>query len=373
MGILSTTSTRRRQLRSTVASTIALAATAAMATTALTVASPAAGAGSLAPATDTVVSGEVSAQDAADALAYWTPERMASAQPADLVGRVTSITATGSLPSGPAVTIPGTLPSLPDLGLSDHSSDRETRTASAPTIAREVPRPYTNTPDIMNGRVFFTMYDTLGRSHGDWACSGTSTVSAGRALVWTAGHCIHGGAGYSWHRNWVFVPAYSSTNPGDAPFGTWTQRYHSTLTSWVNNSDLSVDLGAATVNRVNNVLLSDRIGAQGIGFNDSRSITFHSYGYPGEAPFNGLDQYRCDSAQTKSEDAGSGPDTIGIRCDMTGGSSGGGWVARPGSNGIGYVESVNSYGYPGDKNTMYGPYHGSSALNLYNAVKDRTA
>jgi hypothetical protein len=54
-----------------------------------------------------------------------------------------------------------------------------------------------------------------------------------------------------------------------------------------------------------------------------------------------------------------------IDCDMTGGSSGGGWIVG------GNVHSVNSYKYTFDPNSMYGPYHGQGAADLYNAVRNR--
>ena len=50
---------------------------------------------------------------------------------------------------------------------------------------------------------------------------------------------------------------------------------------------------------------------------------------------------------------------MGIGCDMTGGSSGGGWVVGN------TVLSVNSYGYTTEPNVMYGPYQDSVAQNLY--------
>ena len=50
---------------------------------------------------------------------------------------------------------------------------------------------------------------------------------------------------------------------------------------------------------------------------------------------------------------------MGIDCDMTGGSSGGGWIAN------GSVVSVNSYGYTTLPNVMFGPYQGSVAQSLY--------
>ena len=53
---------------------------------------------------------------------------------------------------------------------------------------------------------------------------------------------------------------------------------------------------------------------------------------------------------------------MAIRCDMTGGSSGGGWIVG------GNVYSVNSYGYLTQPNVMYGPYQGSVAQQLYTSA-----
>jgi hypothetical protein len=50
---------------------------------------------------------------------------------------------------------------------------------------------------------------------------------------------------------------------------------------------------------------------------------------------------------------------MGIDCDMTGGSSGGGWIAGGG------VASVNSYGYTTLPNVMFGPYQGTVSQSLY--------
>ena len=55
---------------------------------------------------------------------------------------------------------------------------------------------------------------------------------------------------------------------------------------------------------------------------------------------------------------------MGIGCDMTGGSSGGGWITTVG--GVVGVGSVNSYHYQSLKNVMFGPYQGDVAQALYN-------
>jgi hypothetical protein len=53
---------------------------------------------------------------------------------------------------------------------------------------------------------------------------------------------------------------------------------------------------------------------------------------------------------------------MGIGCDMTGGSSGGGWIVG------GTLYSENSYGYDNQPNVMYGPYLESVAQSVYHAA-----
>jgi hypothetical protein len=93
----------------------------------------------------------------------------------------------------------------------------------------------------------------------------------------------------------------------------------------------------------------------------NRSQHYLSHGYPAAPPFNGERHWICDSTLATSDNSAS-PATMGIGCDMTGGSSGGGWIV--GSN----LYSVNSYGYSNQPNVMYGPYIDSVAQSLYTAA-----
>ena len=51
---------------------------------------------------------------------------------------------------------------------------------------------------------------------------------------------------------------------------------------------------------------------------------------------------------------------------MTAGSSGGGWIMQNE-----YLNSVNSYGYRGQPNRMYGPYFGNVFGDFYNWVQNK--
>ena len=169
---------------------------------------------------------------------------------------------------------------------------------NARAAAQQIPPPYTSAPTRTNGKVFFS------DGGSNYVCSGTALLSGNKSTVWTAGHCVHDGAS-NFHTNWTFVPAYAD---GSRPYGTWTARTLLTTGGWANNGDFSYDTGAAVV----------------------------------------------------STNGGSAnPPTMGIDCDMTGGSSGGGWIAG------GSVVSVNSYGYTTLPNVMFGPYQGSVAQSLY--------
>jgi hypothetical protein len=51
---------------------------------------------------------------------------------------------------------------------------------------------------------------------------------------------------------------------------------------------------------------------------------------------------------------------MGAPCNMTGGSSGGGWITSSGA-----VASVVSYGYSNLKNVLFGPHQETEAQQLY--------
>jgi V8-like Glu-specific endopeptidase len=255
------------------------------------------------------------AQDKAAVQQYWTAERMRNAIPADK-------TLSGSF-----------------------AAAKKPAAALAP--AQQIPPPYTSAPTRTNGKVFFS------DGGSNYVCSGTAVLSGNKSTVWTAGHCVHDGAS-GFHTNWSFVPAYAD---GSAPYGEWTARTLLTTSGWANGGDFSYDNGAAVVN-ANGSALTDVVGGRNIAFNTARNQTYAAHGYPAAPPFNGQRLWVCTSPLVY-DDTSANPPTMGIDCDMTGGSSGGGWIA--GNS----VVSVNSYGYTTLPNVMFGPYQGSVAQSLY--------
>jgi hypothetical protein len=279
----------------------------------------------LAPPADADVTDPVAAlkQDPASVREYWTAERMREAVPIESLG-------------GPL------------------------KARRGGTIARRVPHP-AKRPARSHGKVFLTLGGT------DYECSGTSVRAPAENVVWTAGHCVFdkpslvGAPRFA--SNWMFAPGYRN---GKRKFGRWVATGLTTTVQWSNCgltscSNFPHDLGAANVAKLGGKTLQDRVGGRRIQFDGPRDRTYKAIGYPAEGGFNGERMWGCRSPYSGS-DSGN-PPPMRITCDMTGGSSGGGWIAG------GKLASVVSYGYESEPNRLYGPYQGAAAHDLYNQVK----
>jgi hypothetical protein len=305
-----------------------------------------------------VTSGVLGTSNTDAVTSYWTPERMANAKPVTPGVSGAPSQSPGAGTDGAPANVPPALGGEPASG-----------SAIAPAAAAQaVAKPYTDLPDRLNGKVFFTK-----AAGGDYVCSGTIVNAENKSIVWTAGHCVAEGGQNVFHRRWIFVPAYSSGENGTTPYGVYSARELWTLTAWARTATLRQDLGAVVVNRINNVRIVDRLGGQGIKFNSPRTQTYLAFGYPQASPFNGFLQWVCGSGLVNSElPPGVGPATMRLSCNLTGGASGGGWLTGI-TRGNGSVTSVNSYKHTNDANSMYGPYLGNEALSLFNAVRTRPA
>jgi hypothetical protein len=281
-------------------------------------------------------------QSADSVLDYWTDSRMENAEPADV----------GDVPSSAGTT---TVPKTAGEPQAFEGTDQPLNLARSGRHAQE------QEPVPTEGKIFFTGSDGF-----DYMCSGTAVISDNESTVWTAGHCVHGGAGQTYHFNWIFVPGYDD---GDAPYGVWTAETLSTPTGWARHSSLKYDVGAAIVAPNLGMTLGDTVGMEGIAFNQSAGQAWTSLGYPAGRPFDGSDLYSCKSKTLgrHNPDRMSGQRTIFIRCDMNGGSSGGGWFFT--MDGNRYVGSLNSYGVMGHRDRMYGPYQGPAAYALWSAAQ----
>ncbi|GGM67860.1 hypothetical protein GCM10010106_12310 [Thermopolyspora flexuosa] len=277
-------------------------------------------------------------------LAYWTPGRMAAAEPVEPSGgfgnllppeRRRQATASG-------------------VGLAHATAGARWTMASGRRPAAP------GTIAATTGRVFLTMN---GR---DFVCSAVSIRAANRDLVLTAGHCVKDGTG-DWARNWTFVPGYDS---GRRPYGTYTARRAFVTTGWSRHGDDDEDVAMVAVNPHGGRHLADVVGAQPIGFNPPRGRQTYAFGFPAYPPYNGEHLMYCagplhadPNRQTRGQ---------GLRCDLTAGASGGPWLSGfDPVTGHGTVTSVSSFKYSNDRHTMYGPYFGDAIRRLH-AVAERS-
>ena len=201
------------------------------------------------------------------------------------------------------------------------------------------------------GKVFFTEKGL------NYVCSGTVTASSSGSLVTTAGHCVNEGPG-AYVTNFAFVPKYEN---GSGTYGTFTAKSLVTTQEWRTSGDFNHDIGFATMNTLGGKTLVGAVGASyPIAFNLGYNLTFDAYGYPAARPYDGQTLWRCSGPTTKDT---RGSTDNRLPCSMTGGSSGGGWITA-----TGYLNSLNSFGYRGEKNVMYGPYFGTVEQALYQTV-----
>jgi len=160
--------------------------------------------------------------------AYWTPERLASAQP--MLPRVNAAAVAAeaaSTATGPPVSLPGKRPTvtvnpnwtnrLYDPAMAQIQPEaggiepQAVGSLGGPFTSARVQPPgkETNYPNRTVGKLFFK----IGTS--DFVCS--ASVLRFRIVV-TAGHCVHSGGAAGFHNTFLFVPAFRN---GTAPLGTF--------------------------------------------------------------------------------------------------------------------------------------------------------
>jgi len=188
-------------------------------------------------------------------------------------------------------------------------------------------------------------------------CSGTAI--SGNVMV-TAAHCIYDSTNNLWYNTWVFTPAYRN---GSAPYGSFAASTCWVLTAWVNltggysiNTWTRYDLGVCKMGKNSaGQTLNTAVGYMGRSWNASYIRHFHDLGYPFKDYNNayitnaGLFLRTC-VAESRQQTT----DTLGMGCNWGGGISGGPWMVGYAPNVVsGQVNSVNSGIYIGQQN-MYG-------------------
>ncbi|MFC3999504.1 trypsin-like serine peptidase [Nocardiopsis sediminis] len=268
-------------------------------------------------------------EDPRDMLAYWTPERMAAAEPL------------GSLLDG----VTRDLPLPASQVIAPQAAPRPDSTGTRWTAGGKVTR--------TTGRVFLTMD---GR---DFTCSASVVNAGNKDTVVTAGHCLKDGTG-AWAKNWTFAPGYAD---GDSPYGRYPAREMLVAPEWSDQADDSFDFGFAVLGTDGGDHVQSRTGAQKIAFDRGQSDPVYAFGYPSTGRYNGRSLHYC-SGSTRPDQGGTTAN--GMACTMTEGSSGGPWLSDFNTgNGTGTITSVVSFKYADDSRTQYGPRLGDEARDLY--------
>ncbi|MFJ6694490.1 trypsin-like serine peptidase [Streptomyces sp. NPDC091272] len=223
---------------------------------------------------------------------------------------------------------------------------------------------------------------------GSMACSATvvkDPAHPGRSnLVWTAGHCVHAGAKGGWYRNIAFVPSYNDqalrvtkTTPREqvAPYGVWWAKSALTSDQWIAQGGPTGGDGApydfavlsVTPESGSGKSLEETVGsALPVEF-DAPAVpkiaNMRATGYPAAPPFDGERMFQCADRPGRLSVKPAQPTMYRIGCTMTGGSSGGGWVAQ-GQDGKPALVSNTSIG-PVTAGWLAGPRLGPEAKALY--------
>ncbi|MEV7724763.1 hypothetical protein AB0P15_08550 [Streptomyces sp. NPDC087917] len=271
----------------------------------------------------------------------------------------------------------------PDAGTDQGVSD-PTPVAVA---AKPAAAPY-HTSVPASGKVFFD------GPEGSMVCSATvvkDPAHPGKSnMVWTAGHCVHAGKAGGWYRNIAFVPSYNNAGkpaaalkgaPREqvAPYGVWWSDWAQTSDQWIATGGPTGGAGAPYDFAVLHVTpekgsggksLEETVGsALPVEFNAptaAKVASITATGYPAAAPFDGQKAFQCADKPGRLALSQADPVMYRIGCTMTGGASGGGWVAA-GADGKPALVSNTSIG-PVKAGWLAGPHLGPEAKGIYAAV-----
>ena len=318
------------------------------------------------------VQGEEARSEHQRIVEFWTPDRIASAQPRDFVLDPSSGNFHPNKPGNGNGNGGGNGDGKP--GDSGDGGDGGT-----PTVAGSSWRLGQEVADT-TGKIFFEM------SGSYYVCSGSVATESdsGRSVVLTAGHCVFDESNDQFATNWLFIPNYDASPASltvggsfcvSTEHGCWTASAlvaHEGFTTAGGFNDQAVlhDFAFAVVGDGGhgNAQLDATVGSQVIAFNQGLAADTDTYlfGYPAEKKYKGKDLIYCRGPL--GTDPLNSNLTYRVDCNMNGGASGGPWFTNfDESTGTGTLSSVNSYGYTGI-NAMHGPVLDANALDTWNAA-----
>ncbi|MFJ9459798.1 trypsin-like serine peptidase [Kitasatospora sp. NPDC101447] len=274
---------------------------------------------------------------------YWTLQKLLDAKPKPLPQ------APGQdptqAPAQPTAQPTSAAPAQPTAAQPPTGPDQMPAVVPAKPVAHPFPKNM-----HVNGKIFFK------DGNEDYVCSGTvvsDPANPGKSnLVWTASHCLHGGKGNKYYTDITFAPAFNSNGVlsngnkqksklDDAePYGEWGATAGMVSPQWTGEADpehggpwSQYDFGIIKVANPdpNGKSLEETVGGSvPLWFNAPRDqiASVANYGFPEGKPFDGVELEHCDGGKpSKKTGDPSRPAMLLIGCNMTGGSSGGGWFA----------------------------------------------
>lgn len=268
-----------------------------------------------------------------------------------------------------------------DQGVTDPTPTPVAAKAAAPPYHQSVPP---------SGKVFFD------GPEGSMVCSATVVKDPAHPgnsnMVWTAGHCVHAGKSGGWYRNIAFVPSYNNKGRSAAalkgapreevaPYGVWWSDWAQTSDQWIATGGPTGGAGApydfavlhVTPEKGGGKSLEETVGtALPVEFKAQATpkiAKITATGYPAAAPFDGQRAFQCADKPGRLSLNATDPAMYRIGCTMTGGSSGGGWVAA-GSDGKPALVSNTSIG-PAKAGWLAGPRLGPEAKGVFDAVSGK--
>ena len=165
---------------------------------------------------------------------------------------------------------------------------------------------------------------------GNFVCSATVV---NRSTIITAGHCVGPQGGQDYYTNFQFCPSYYGAG-GGAPHPTrgcwnWSNAQHGS--GWYTDGSIDRDYACIVLQTTGTVVpgkIGDTTGWGGMAYNRGADEQVLSTGYPAGAPFPGFHIITTMAAEWYTVNQFSGDTYLSkyIGNDMTGGSSGGGWL-----------------------------------------------
>jgi hypothetical protein len=360
-------------------------------------AGPSAPAAPAATAASTEIVTHATQQTVAQVEAYWTPARMASAEPYPLSSSGPRTKEKGTLipmaePTSAAIGLAGGLPggtALPQTGVpsTSQSPQHEPYGDPIPYTRWSLIGRYTKYPNSTVAKMFFTQDpDGVGGSGPlNFVCSASSM---GPDEVWTAGHCASNNAGLDqpgvpangFSYNILICPSYDNAPlPG---VGCWGATGIVALTAYKSGGNGNVDMAAIDTSDTGDTVgttIGTHTGWLGFLVNASRNQHWVAMGYPAASPFAGGKLIM--SVGSYGYDDSWPPDSVlsvAMGNNMTGGSSGGPWIVNYGLTGqvggpdpavMNLINGHNDWKYDGFPNEMMSPYLDCRAMAIYNSIR----